>query len=246
MNLGAWCLAAFSSVGAGAVGADVLGRRRTARGLGAVNALLGGYLGSYTGVLLAATAVPVWARSRVFLGPDLRLDRDGHGRRRHAAGARGGRSARGPPDPASRSHGWSTAAIAAELALSAANERRLGRAGDALSAGAAGRLMRTAKGLVVAGLALSLLGRRRDTTRVRHATGALYLAGGLAFRIAWVEAGKASARDDEAVALTARDRSTATARMPAVERPPGRAPLRAWSRTVGRASLAVERLLRRS
>ena len=28
-----------------------------------------GYLGSYTGVLLASTAVPVWARSRLFLGP---------------------------------------------------------------------------------------------------------------------------------------------------------------------------------
>ena len=45
------------------------GAGATARALGAANAVLGGYLGSYTGVLLAATAVPVWARSRLFLGP---------------------------------------------------------------------------------------------------------------------------------------------------------------------------------
>ena len=32
MNLGAWCLAAFTAVGAGAVGADLLGLRRTAEG----------------------------------------------------------------------------------------------------------------------------------------------------------------------------------------------------------------------
>ena len=69
MNTGAWCLAAFTAVGTGAVAADLLRLHRTARGLGAVNALLGTYLGSYTGALLAATAVPVWARSRVFLGP---------------------------------------------------------------------------------------------------------------------------------------------------------------------------------
>ncbi len=250
MNLGAWCLAAFSSVGAGAVGADVLGRRRTARGLGAVNALLGGYLGSYTGVLLAATAVPVWARSRVFLGPIFVSTATATGAAAtRLALAAGGRPEDHPTQVALARLG--TAAILTELALSSANERRLGRVGDALSDGTAGRLMRTAKGLVVAGLALSLLGRRRDTGRARHATSALYLAGGLAFRIAWVEAGKASARDDEAVALTARDRSTAPARVPGTDRRPALrggagAPLRAWSRAVGRTSLAVERLLRRS
>ena len=100
MNLGAWCLVSFTAVGAGAVGADLLGRRRTARGLGAVNALLGGYLGSYTGVLLAATAVPVWARSRIFLGPIFVSTADGHRRRRHAADVGGhGAAPGGAPHP---------------------------------------------------------------------------------------------------------------------------------------------------
>ena len=117
------------------------------------------------------------------------------------------------------------------------------------------RLSAAAKGLVGAGLVLSVLGRRPG----RHAAGVLYLAGGLAFRFAWVEAGKASARDDEAVAFTARDRGTADERLRSgterralsAKRPPlapgaAVAVLRAWSRTVGRASLLVERLVRRT
>src|SRR3954447_387026 len=56
MSMGAWALSIFSSIGAGAVGADlVLKRPKIARALGAANALVGGYLGSYTGVLLAST-----------------------------------------------------------------------------------------------------------------------------------------------------------------------------------------------
>ena len=43
------------------------GARALARAAGAATGVIGTYLGSYTGVLLAATAVPVWARSRAFL-----------------------------------------------------------------------------------------------------------------------------------------------------------------------------------
>src|SRR3954454_7369154 len=69
MSMGSWCLTVFGGLVSAAVGADLLGRPRVARGLGAANAVVGGYLGSYTGVLLASTAVPLWARSRLFLGP---------------------------------------------------------------------------------------------------------------------------------------------------------------------------------
>jgi hypothetical protein len=43
---------------------------------------------------------------------------------------------------------------------------------------------------------------------VHHLASCLYLGAGLAFRYAWVEAGKHSARDDEAVARMARRRGT--------------------------------------
>ena len=70
MSMGAWCLSAFSGAAAAAVGADLLGAARGSRRARApATALLGTYLGSYTGVLLASTAVPVWARSRALLPP---------------------------------------------------------------------------------------------------------------------------------------------------------------------------------
>ena len=69
MSMGSWCLSLFGGLAGGAVFADILGRHKTAKTLGGMNALVAGYLGSYTGVLLAATAVPVWGRSRSFLGP---------------------------------------------------------------------------------------------------------------------------------------------------------------------------------
>jgi formate-dependent nitrite reductase membrane component NrfD len=259
MNLGAWCLAGFTTVGAGAVAADVLGRRRTARGLGAVNAVLGGYLGSYTGVLLAATAVPLWARSRIFLGPIFVSTATATG----AAATRmtlvaTGRRPVGHPTRVALNR-LEAGAMLAELALSAINERRLGRAGHALSEGRPGRLFRAAQCLVGAGVALNLLGVRRVGVPGQNVASALYLAGGLAFRFAWVEAGKASARDDEAVALMARGRVTADERLRkrterrivSDGRPPraggtALAAARAWSGTMGRTSILMERLLRRA
>jgi len=257
MNMGAWCLTGFTAVGAGAVGADLLGLHRTARVLGGVNALLGGYLGSYTGVLLAATAVPLWARSRIFLGPIFVSTAAATG----AAASRlvlvaTGRRPVGHPTRVALSR-LEAGAMLAELALSTVNARRLGRAGQVLSEGKPGRIFRTAKWLAGTGLALNLLGVRRRGPLRQHVASVLYLAGGLAFRYAWVEAGKASARDDEAVALMARGRVTADERLRertehrilSDDRPPaaggtGFAAARAWSRTVGRASLLMERLLR--
>ena len=247
MNMGAWCLAAFTAVGTGAVGADLLGLRRTARGLGAVNAVLGGYLGSYAGVLLAATAVPVWARSRIFLGPIFvsTAAATGAAVTRLVLTATGQRPV-GHPTRVALNH-IQAGAMLAELTLSTVNERRLGRAGDVLSEGRTGRLFRTAQLFAATGVALNLLGVRRTTPCGQHVASVLYLAAGLAFRFAWIEAGKASARDDEAVAMMARGRTERRAvskdRAPRTSGPAVVA-ARAWSGAVGRTSLLVERLRR--
>ena len=222
-----------------------------------LNALLAGYLGSYTGVLLAATAVPVWARSRLFLGPIFVSTATATG----AAATRLTMAVAGQREdhPTRRALGrLEAAAILTETTLSTINERRLGRVGEAFAHGRPRRAHRTAKRLVGVGLALNVLGLRRYRTPVEHVASLLYLAGGLAFRFAWVEAGKASARDDEAVALVARGSATAdehlrsgTERRALSDDRPPLAPgaavraLRAWSRTVGRASLLAERRLRR-
>jgi formate-dependent nitrite reductase membrane component NrfD len=202
MSMGAWCMTLFGNLMAGAVAADLAGRRRLGRDLGAGAAVLGGYLGSYTGVLLASTAVPVWARSRLLLGPIFMATATATG----AAASRLALVATGVAEGHRTGVALGrieTGAIAAELALSQVNERRLGRVGQALRQGSAGKLFALAKGGVAAGLALRLL-RRRLGPGSHHAASALYLGAGLAFRYAWVAAGRNSARDDEAAALTAR------------------------------------------
>ena len=259
MNTGAWCLVAFSVAAAGAVALDLLGRRRAARMVGATEAALGGYLGSYTGVLLAATAVPVWARSRIFLGPIFvsTATATGAAATRLTLAATGRRPAGHPTRIALNR--LEAAAMLTELVLSAVNQRRLGRAGKALSEGAPGRLFRAAEALAATGVALNLLGPRRTKVLGQHLASFLYLAAGLAFRFAWTEAGTASARDDEAVALMARGKVTpderrrerTERRTVSEQRRPrrrGRASvaLRAWSNTIGRASVLTERLLERA
>jgi formate-dependent nitrite reductase membrane component NrfD len=244
MNMGAWCLIAFSSTGATAVGADLLGRRKTAQALGGATAVLGGYLGSYTGVLLACTAVPLWARSRLFLGPIFVATATATG----AAATRLALSALGQErdHPTRRALSMiETGAIAAELALSTINDRRLGRLSEVLSKGRPGLLFRAARWTVIGGLALQGLRGRRPWAE--HAASACYLAGGLAFRYAWVGAGRGSAHDSEAVALMARE-APETKRMAAKERKPLRGPAkvlaRGWTEAVRRVSLAADGALR--
>jgi Polysulphide reductase, NrfD len=254
MNTGAWCLVAFSAVGSAAVGADVARRPAAARGLGAANALLGGYLGSYTGVLLAATAVPLWARSRLLLAPIFVATATATG----AAATRLTLVARGLPAEHPTRHALGrleAAAMLVELVLSTLNERRLGQAGQPLREGRSGRIFAGAKRSVQTGLALQavtpLVG-----PRAQDAASLCYLVGGLAFRYAWVEAGKASARDHEAVARMARRRVTVeddvlppSHRRRAL-RSHRRAPVAStgrlgggWTEAVRRTSLLVERLL---
>jgi hypothetical protein len=192
MSMGAWALTAFGNLAAAAVGADLLGRRRTARSLGAANAVVGGYLGSYTGVLLASTAVPVWARSRLFLGPIFVSTAAATG----AAACRLVLSATGvEPNHPTRVAlaNVETGAMAAELLLSTVNERRLGPLASGLEAGTPGRLFKTAKWAVRLGLAAQLARRRQPA--FQHAASTLYLTAGLLFRFAWVKAGPPSARD---------------------------------------------------
>ena len=203
MSMGAWCLSVFGGLATAAVGADLIGRKREARVLGGANAVVGGYLGSYTGVLLASTAVPLWARSRMFLGPIFVTTAVATG----AAATRLVLVASGLPEGHRTRHALGrveTAAIAIELGLSTWNEQRLGDIGDALEQGRAGKLFRLAKWTVRAGLALRAA-RPRLGSDVHHVASVMYLAGGLAFRYAWVAAGHNSAKDDRAVASMARD-----------------------------------------
>ena len=251
MSMGAWCLIGFSGLAGGAVAADVLGQRRVAQALGGANAVLGGYLGSYTGVLLAATAVPLWARSRLFLGPIFVSTATATG----ASACRVALVAGGLPvgHPTREALGAvETGAMLSELALSTINERRLGHVGEALERGRAGHLFRFAKWATRAGLVLRFA-RGRLGPAAHHAATGLYLSAALGFRYAWVEAGKESAHDSDIVARTARGRATAgdkardgqraTRRSTSRWTDPGGSPNRLatlWAEAIRRVSLGVE------
>jgi formate-dependent nitrite reductase membrane component NrfD len=198
MSMGAWCLSAFSGAAFGAVAADLLDRPRLARVLGGKTAVLGLYLGSYTGVLLASTAVPVWARSRLLLGPIFIATATAKG----AAANRLVLAATGLPTghPTRNALGTiETLAMGAELALSTVNEKRLGRLARSLEEGRPGKFFQAAKWMIRVGLALRLT-RSRGGPWVHHLASVLFLLAGLAFRFGWVGAGRASALDHEAVA----------------------------------------------
>lgn len=252
MNMGAWCLVMFSGAASGAVGADLIRRPRAASALGALSSVLGGYLGSYTGVLLASTAVPVWSRSRLFLGPIFISTATATG----AAVTRLALVARGlPPAHPTRSalRALETAAISAELGLSTVNERRLGAISGPLRRGTSGRVFRVAQSAVLLGLAAQLAGRRGGR-RMEDLASLLFLGGGLAFRFAWVYAGKASAADQEAAAAVGRGRLSLQSdvltgvedRAQSRQRRPWSFPgQRLWGELARRTSLAVERRLRR-
>ena len=253
MSTGAWCLAGFSGAAATAVLADALQMHRPARAAGAVGALLGAYLGSYTGVLLSCTAVPVWARSRAFLGPVFvsTSAMTGAAATRLALLARRGTTETGT-DRALQA--IEQLALVAHVGLNAANRRQLGVAGEALDSGRHGLVLRSAERALLAGVLAKVTARvlRKRAARelVDAAASATYLAAGLAVRMAWIDAGKASADHDESAAALgrrARDagdrayespepRLTSTSRLPLRVRDPRRA----WSETVRRLSLAFE------
>ena len=256
MNMGAWALVAFSGIGTVAVGADLLRRERVARGAGALNAVVGGYLGSYTGVLLAATAVPVWSRSRLLLGPIFVTTATATG----AAACRLTLSAAGLPasHPTRRAlAGLETGAMLTELTLSSLNERRLGPLAAQLEHGRGGVLFRAAKWSVLAGIALRVA-ERRPGGPLHHVGSALYLAAGLAYRSGWIQAGKDSALDHDAVARTHRvnveeedwisrrlaRRMRSRPREPRTGGAAGRASA-VYADAVRRVSLGVEGVLRR-
>jgi formate-dependent nitrite reductase membrane component NrfD len=191
MSMGVWALTIFGNLAGSAVAADLVKRPRLARSIGAANVIVAGYLGSYTGVLLASTAVPVWSRSRLFLGPIFVATATATG----AAACRLAVSVSGESEESTRRalNRVQAAAMTAELALSIVNDRRLGDVGAPLHES---KTMKGAKWAVRAGLALQATRR----PKLAHGASVIHLAAGLAFRYAWVRAGRTSALDDRGVA----------------------------------------------
>ncbi|MEO8218255.1 MAG: NrfD/PsrC family molybdoenzyme membrane anchor subunit [Acidobacteriota bacterium] len=191
MSVGAWTLLTFSTA-AGVAGAasliDQPGGNPPLRLLGDCSAILsaltGAVMATYTGVLVGATVIPVWATnvrtlpahfgaSSVASAASL-LEICGH--RQRGLGR------------------LATLAAAAETAAAVHLHVRTDRSLEPLKRGLSGAL--TTTGALLSGpipLALRLLGSR--SVRSRQLAAVSSIAGSLLTRYAWVSAGKASSRD---------------------------------------------------
>jgi formate-dependent nitrite reductase membrane component NrfD len=201
MSVGSWVLYISGGTSGTAAVLEFLGiLEPVKKAAEAVSFLFGPPLATYTGTLLANTAVPVWHEARHEL-PWL------FGASACAsAGAAVAATLR--VEDAGPARRFSTMGAVAGLALGEAMERRLGFVGEVYKQGEAGRYGRIAKVCTAAGTAvLGALGRR---SRAAAAGGsALVLAGELALRWSVFKAGFQSAKDPRYTVIPQRDRARA-------------------------------------
>ena len=187
-----------------------LARLLPSKPLSLAQALLGLGLGGYTGVLLAATAIPLWATAGIVLGPLFLATAVASGAAALAllAGLRLGSSGKGDKDDEEEARAeveaLATVSTAAQLGLEIAREAMTPHTiGQPLRRGKWATIYRVGAigGGMLTPLALRLPAqvRGRPVGRAISITAAtLTLAGALAERFAIVEAGKQSADDPQA------------------------------------------------
>ncbi|MEA2164911.1 MAG: hypothetical protein QOK37_3038 [Thermoanaerobaculia bacterium] len=187
MSVGAWTLSLFGSASAAAVIGEVVGLRRAGDVAAFVAALSGLGMATYTGVLLGATAIPVWAAHARTLPIHF------------AASALASATAlvelRGHDETALNVLGLAAAIV--ETSTGAEIESDDAIESEPLRHGGTGTTIRI--GGFFSGplpLVLRLFGIR--SKRARRAAAASALLGSLITRVAWIEAGKASAKDSRA------------------------------------------------
>ncbi len=197
MSVGAWTLVAFSTAAGARAFADLVGSRngdgpdpdRTPLPVRVIEnasevlaAATGTVMASYTGVLVGATAIPVWNRSVEVL--PIHFAASG------LASAVALLELRGHRHRALQALGIAAAAV--ETAVGAVHETSAERVYEPLKRGQSGAIVRT--GGVLSGpvpLLLRLMGARK-------AAAVSSLVGSLLTRFGWIEAGKASADDPTA------------------------------------------------
>jgi formate-dependent nitrite reductase membrane component NrfD len=210
MSLGTWGLTVFSGFSACSAAIEAaedgrLGQNRVSaallrvprRPLGAVGALPAFFMSGYTGVLLGATAVPLWAKNAPLLGPLFLCSSLST-----AASAMAALLARHKDVDAKSIVKLETVervATGAEVGLLLASRARLGSTGAPVVEGRTGRLLRI--GVIGAGIVvpagLQAVNRRHARPLIQIAS-ALTLAGGFILRYVVVAAGRTSADDPHA------------------------------------------------
>ncbi|MBD3006047.1 MULTISPECIES: NrfD/PsrC family molybdoenzyme membrane anchor subunit [unclassified Streptomyces] len=206
MSVGSWLLAAYGPMAGAAAVSDLAGRPpRTGRAATVGAALLGPAVASYTAVLAADTAVPAWHDGYrelpyLFVGS--------------AAMAAGGMALLASPVAENApARGVALLGTAVETAAVQAMERRLGVVAETYREGRAGKLMRAAEALSVAGaLGGALLGRHSRPAAAL--SGAALLAASACTRFGVFHAGMRSAEDPKYTVLPQRERLEARRERP--------------------------------
>jgi formate-dependent nitrite reductase membrane component NrfD len=203
MNVGSWILTVSGGASSTGAALELAGRLpRVKLAAEVVAGLAGPALATYTGVLLADTAVPAWHEARRDLPVLFGLS---------AAASAGAAAALVlPPREAGPARRLAVAAVVGENLVMTAMERRLGFVGEPYRRGLPGRLGRAAKALTsLGGLLLALRGRRSRLASMAGAT--MVLAGEVCLRFAVFRAGFDSARDPAYTVRPQRERADARA-----------------------------------
>jgi hypothetical protein len=199
MNVGAWVLLVNGGASNTAAVLELLGILKPVKLLAeVVAAFFGPPLATYTGVLVADTAIPVWHEARHELPWIFGA----------SAAASAGAAATLFLDPADAgpARRLAVAGVAAEGALTNAMEVRLGEVGEVYRQGAAGKFAWASRILCTSGAAL-LATKGRKSRRASAVGGALVCAGELCLRWSVYKAGFQSARDPKYVVGPQRERA---------------------------------------
>jgi formate-dependent nitrite reductase membrane component NrfD len=198
MSVGSWILFVSGGTSTTAAALELLGRLPRAKALAELASFVSGPpLATYTGALLANTAIPVWSEARNELPWLFGAS---------ATASAGAAAAIATPTafagPARRA---ALAGAAAELGLMQAMEKRLGFVGEVYRQGEAARYGKISKLCTAAGAGLLAFGGGRSRSAA-VAGGALTLAGGLALRWSVFKAGFQSARDPRYTVIPQKER----------------------------------------
>ena len=187
MSVGSWILLASSGASNTAAALELLGILKPVKVLAnAVSFVTWPPLATYTGALVANTAIPVWSEARDELPWLFGASA--------AASAGAAAAIFTPPEHAGPARRAAVAGTVVELGLMQAMEHRLGFVGEVYKQGEAGKFAKLSKACTVAGASLiALKGKRSRTAAV--AGSALVLAGEVALRWSVFKAGFQSARD---------------------------------------------------
>jgi formate-dependent nitrite reductase membrane component NrfD len=229
-------LAAHASLAGAAAASDVTGvARRAGAAAGAASAVTGPLVATYTGVLLANTAVPAWHEAYrqlpfVFAGSAMA-----------SAGAAGlvatALSSEHDRRPAAR---LAVLGAAVEIGATLSLEHGLGLTGETYQQGGAGEMMRAARWLTPCGGVAALAATRSRVAAVTAAS--LLMAGALTTRFGVFRAGPASVADPKYVVAAQRGSAASTPASAATTPASGRHRRRRFSERLSRGRLSSKRL----